>query len=173
MAAICAHGQAGVHIEDRRLQLGDGIYEVTAVADGRRIDEEEHLDRMERSLREIGMGMPMGRAALKLVMREMIRRNRVRDGLLYLQVTRGTVQRDHPIPEPAAPADPDHDRAPLDPEAGHKKRAQGIGVITTPDQRWARLRHQDGAAPAQSSGQDRGAQSRARSKPGWWTMTAL
>src|ERR1700744_328803 len=92
------HAQAGVHIEDRGLQLGDAIYEVTNVLDGKPVDEEAHLDRMERSLREIGVAMPMGRAALKLVMREMIARNRVRDGLLYMQVSRGAVRRDHPIP---------------------------------------------------------------------------
>src|SRR4051812_42294875 len=83
------HGQAAVHIEDRALQLGDGIYEVTNVIDGKSIDEEDHLDRMERSLRELGIAMPMGRAALKLVMREMIARNRIANGILYLQVTRG------------------------------------------------------------------------------------
>ena len=83
------HGQAGVHIEDRGLQLGDSIYEVTNVLAGVPIDEEAHLDRMERSVGELGIAMPMGRAALKLVMREMIARNRIRDGLLYLQVTRG------------------------------------------------------------------------------------
>ena len=68
------HGQAGVHIEDRGLQLGDSIYEVTNVLGGVPIDEEAHLDRMERSLAEIGMAMPMGRAALKQVMREVIAR---------------------------------------------------------------------------------------------------
>ncbi|HEX4179113.1 MAG TPA: hypothetical protein VHY57_11775, partial [Rhizomicrobium sp.] len=66
------HGQACVHIEDRALQLGDGIYEVANVLAGHPTDEEAHLDRMERSLRELGMAMPMARAALKLVMREMI-----------------------------------------------------------------------------------------------------
>src|SRR6185312_8420972 len=98
------HGRARVHVEDRSLQLGDGIYEVTAIVDGRSIDEEPHLDRMERSLREIGMAMPMDRAAMKLVMREMIRLNRVKEGLLYIQVSRGTARRDHPIPvEPLRP----------------------------------------------------------------------
>src|SRR5215469_6897974 len=95
------HGAAGVHIEDRALQLGDGIYEVAAISGGKMIDLEEHLDRMERSLREIGMDMPMARAALKLVMHEMMTRNRVRDGLLYMQVSRGAVRRDHPIPDTA------------------------------------------------------------------------
>src|SRR6202000_1920570 len=92
------HAQAGVHIEDRGLQLGDGIYEVTNVLDGKPVDEEAHLDRMERSLREIGVAMPMGRAALKLVRREMLARNRIANGLLYLQVTRGAVKRDHVPP---------------------------------------------------------------------------
>src|ERR1700744_1285298 len=93
------HGAAGGHLEDRALQLGDGIYEVAAISGGKMIDLEEHLDRLERSLREIGMDMPMGRTALKLVMHEMMSRNRVRDGLLYLQVSRGAVRRDHPIPD--------------------------------------------------------------------------
>src|SRR4249919_2507125 len=94
-----AHGRAGVHIEDRGLQLGDSIYEVIGVVDGRFHDEEEHLDRMERSLRELGMAMPMGRAALKLILRELARRNALRDGYLYMQVTRGAVRRDHPVPK--------------------------------------------------------------------------
>ena len=132
------HGRAGVHIEDRSLQLGDGIYEVTAIVNGRSIDEEPHLDRMERSLREIGMEMPMGRAAMKLVMREMIQRNRVKDGLLYIQVSRGTARRDHPIPvEPLRPTLIMTARS-SDPELSEKKRIQGVGVITRPDLRWAR-----------------------------------
>src|ERR1700749_4202499 len=81
-----AHGAAGVHIEDRGLQLGDAIYEVIGVADGRFPDEEEHLDRLERSLRELWMAMPMSRAALKLVIREVARRNGLHDGYLYMQV---------------------------------------------------------------------------------------
>jgi D-alanine transaminase len=95
------HGQAGVHIEDRGLQLGDAVYEVCRIAGGRILDEEEHLDRLERSLGEIEMAMPMGRGALKSVMAEVARRNGMRDGLLYLQITRGALRRDHPIPTPA------------------------------------------------------------------------
>ena len=104
-----------MHIEDRALQLGDGIYEVANVIGGRPLDEEPHLDRMERSLRELGMAMPMGRAALKLVMREMIARNRIADGFLYIQVTRGAVAaRSCPARRWPA-AHPDHDHA----GAGH------------------------------------------------------
>src|ERR1700733_15213162 len=120
------HGAAGVHIEDRALQLGDGIYEVASVMDGRPIDEEPHLDRMERSLRELGMAMPMARAALKLVMREMIKRNRVKNGLLYIQVSRGTARRDHPIPEtPLRPTLIMTARS-SDPELSEKKRTLGV-----------------------------------------------
>jgi len=132
------HGEAGVHVEDRGLQLGDSIYEVCRIADGRFLDEEEHLDRMERSLREIEMAVPMGRNALKLVMTETARRNGVREGLLYIQVTRGALRRDHPIP-----ADPPKPTLivtvhPFDIVALERRRAGGIAVVTAPDERWAR-----------------------------------
>jgi len=132
------HGQAGVHIEDRALQLGDGIYEVTNVVNFRLIDEEAHLDRMERSLREIGMAMPMGRAALKLVMREMVARNHIADGLLYQQVTRGAVRRDH-VPPQDGPRPTlimtvrGHDMVAL-----AARMQTGIAVASQPDIRWGR-----------------------------------
>jgi D-alanine transaminase len=132
------HAQAGVHIEDRALQLGDGIYEVTNVVAGLPIDEEPHLDRMERSLRELGMDMPMGRAALKLVMREMIARNRIANGLLYLQVTRGAVKRDHVPPKhPPRPTLILTMRA-QDMTALANRMEKGIAVSTQPDIRWGR-----------------------------------
>lgn len=133
-----AHGNAGVHIEDRGLQLGDAIYEVVGVQNGRFLDEEEHLDRMERSLHEIGMAMPMGRTALKLVIREVGRRNGLTDGLLYMQVTRGAVRRDHPIPaKPPRPTLILTARA-MDPVAIVKRLKDGIAVATQPDERWGR-----------------------------------
>lgn len=132
------HAQAGVHIEDRALQLGDGIYEVTNVIAGKPIDEEPHLDRMERSLRELGMAMPMGRAALKLVMREMIARNRIANGLLYLQVTRGAARRDHVPPKnPPRPTLILTMRA-QDMAALANRMEKGIAVSTQPDIRWGR-----------------------------------
>jgi D-alanine transaminase len=132
------HAQASVHIEDRALQLGDGVYEVTSVIGGKSIDEEPHLDRLERSLRELGIAMPMSRAALKLVMREVIVRNRIANGLLYLQVTRGAARRDHVPP-----------KTPIKPTLILTMRGQdmaglgarldkGIGVATQPDIRWGR-----------------------------------
>ena len=78
------HGKARVHIDDRGYQFGDGIYEVCAVRAGTMIDDGPHLDRLERSLREMRMAMPMSREALKIVMRETIRRNLVNDGIVYI-----------------------------------------------------------------------------------------
>ncbi len=132
------HGQAGVHIEDRGLQLGDSIYEVTNVLDGVPVDEDPHLDRLERSLAQIGMDMPMGRPAMKLVMREMIARNMIRDGLLYLQVTRGAAKRDH-IP-PASGQRPTliMTMRAQDLAALAVRLEKGVAVASMPDQRWAR-----------------------------------
>jgi len=132
------HGQAGVHIEDRALQLGDGIYEVANVLGGQPTDEDAHLDRMERSLRELGMPMPMGRAALKLVMREMIARNRIPDGYLYMQVTRGAAKRDHIPPDDGARPTLIITMRGQDRAALAQRLEKGIAVSTQPDIRWGR-----------------------------------
>jgi D-alanine transaminase len=132
------HGSAGVHIEDRALQLGDGIYEVCGIEAGRLMDEEEHLDRLERSLHETEMAMPMSRGALKLVMRELARRNHVRNGLLYLQVTRGAVRRDHPIPDKSPRPSLIMTARSMDPDVFGKRRREGVTVISRPDERWGR-----------------------------------
>ena len=83
------HGQAVVHIEDRGFQFADGVYEVCEVSGGFIIDRTRHLDRLDRSLSELAMAWPVGRDALGRIMIEVTSRNRVRDGLVYLQVTRG------------------------------------------------------------------------------------
>jgi len=132
------HGQACVHIEDRGLQFADAIYEVCGVLGGFIHDEEEHLDRLERSLRELGIAMPMARGVLRLVMRELARRNRIRDGLIYLQITRGTARRDHPAPlKPPRPTLILTAR-PMDGAALAARRAKGVAAVTRPDERWAR-----------------------------------
>ena len=96
---------AEVNVEDRGYQFGDGIYEVVHVHAGRLVDEDRHLDRLDRSLREIRLTAPMPRAALRQVMRELLRRNRVGEGLIYMQVTRGVARRDPPFPaKPVPPA---------------------------------------------------------------------
>lgn len=129
------HKQASVHVEDRGYQFADGVYEVIAVRGGRFVDEEPHLDRLERSLAEISIEAPMSRPALKIVMREMLRRNRVRDGILYLQVTRGVAPREHAFPASARPAVVMTARR-SKPRPAVSRR--GVSVITVPDIRWKR-----------------------------------
>ena len=97
------HEEASVHIEDRGFQFADGIYEVIYLYKGRLIDTEAHLDRMERSLREIHMDMPMSRRAMMPIIKELIRRNRLRTGLIYMQVTRGSSKRDFIFPKILSP----------------------------------------------------------------------
>jgi D-alanine transaminase len=129
--------EASVNIEDRGYQFGDGIYEVVHLYAGRYVDEDLHLARLERSLNEIRLPMPMSRAALRLVLREVARRNRVTEGLLYMQVTRGVARRDHPFP--AKPVPPalvvTVKRIGAYPTDIDKWQA---ACITLPDLRWAR-----------------------------------
>jgi len=129
--------EASVNIEDRGYQFGDGIYEVVHLFAGRYIDEDLHLDRLERSLREIALPMPMARNALRLVLREVARRNRVTEGLLYMQVTRGVARRDHAFPtKPVAPALVVTVKR-IAPYPSTVDR-WGAAAITLPDLRWAR-----------------------------------
>jgi D-alanine transaminase len=130
------HRQAAVHIEDRGFQFADGVYEVIAVVDRHLVDEEPHLVRLHRSLAELRIAAPIGDAALKIVIREIVRRNCVDTGIVYLQVTRGAAPREHAFPKAAKPtlvATARRTRPP-DPRLGH----DGIAVITIPDIRWQR-----------------------------------
>ena len=133
-----SHGDARVHIEDRGYQFADGVYEVIAIRGGRLIDAEPHYDRLERSLRELRIDQPMSRAALDVVLRETVRHNRVGDGMVYLQITRGVARpRDFAFPGAAV-------RPAVVVTARSTKRhsakmiAEGIKVITVPDIRWGR-----------------------------------
>ena len=94
---------AMVHIEDRGYQLADAVYEVWSLFGGKLADPEGHFARLERSLAELRIRMPMGRAALTVVLKEAVRRNRIREGLVYLQVGRGVAPRDHAFPPPETP----------------------------------------------------------------------
>jgi D-alanine transaminase len=131
------HGQAVVHVEDRGLQLGDSIYEVCRIENGTLLDEAGHLDRLERSLAALELAMPVARAALRLILRELIRRNRLRDGIIYLQATRGAFRRDHPIPDAAGRPTLILTARATDPGAAAARMAAGVKVITRPDLRWA------------------------------------
>ena len=128
---------ASVNVEDRGYQFGDGVYEVLHVHRGRFIDAERHLDRLDRSLREIRLPAPMTRAALLQVLGELVRRNRVAEGLAYMQVTRGVSRRDHAFPRrPVPPALVlTIKRIPPYPR---DVDAWAASAITRPDLRWAR-----------------------------------
>jgi D-alanine transaminase len=130
------HRQAAVHVEDRGFQFADGVYEVIAVNRGHLVDEMPHLARLHRSLGELRIRAPMGDAALKIVIREIVRRNGVDTGIVYLQVTRGAAPREHAFPKAATPTLVVTARRtrPPDPRLGE----DGIKVITIPDIRWQR-----------------------------------
>jgi D-alanine transaminase len=133
------HAEAMVHIEDRGYQFADGVYEVCEVRGGAIIDERLHLSRLQRSLSELRIGMPMEPAALGMVLRETIRRNRVTDGIVYLQITRGVARRDHAFPPAGTKPSLVVTARPHDSAGNERLAAQGIAVITVPDTRWARV----------------------------------
>ena len=130
------HADASVHIEDRGYQFADGVYEVVTILGGDFVDEVGHLARLKRSLGELRIAMPFSDAVLKLVMRELVRRNGVRDGYLYLQITRGVAPRDFKFPRSARSAIVMTTRR-------HKFTLAmpgdaGVKIISVPDIRWAR-----------------------------------
>lgn len=129
---------AAVHAEDRGFQFADAIYEVIEVLGGHLVDERRHLDRLERSLGEIGLGMPMTRAALRHVIGETIKRNRVRDGLVYMQISRGAGPREFSLPGPDVPQTVVVIARSQNKAAIAAIAHTGIAVITMPDPRWQR-----------------------------------
>jgi D-alanine transaminase len=132
------HGQATVHVEDRGFQFADGVYEVWSVFDGRMADFDGHMTRLHRSLSELRIPIPMTREALERVLKETVRRNRVREGLVYIQVTRGTARRDHPFPPEGTPPSVIVTSRSLPLSKGSTAAAKGVAVITQPDIRWGR-----------------------------------
>src|SRR3984957_6121989 len=131
-------GQACVHIEDRGFQFADAVYEYFAVFSGRLADSEGHLERLWRSLGELRIDRPMSETALTMVLRETVRRNRVRDGAVYLQVSRGVARRDHAFPAKSPPPTVVVTAKPVNYAAEQAKAAKGVGILTRPDNRWGR-----------------------------------
>jgi D-alanine transaminase len=131
-------GEATVSIEDRGFQLSDGVYEVWAVFGGRLVDADGHFARLERSLAALRIAAPMSRAALMTVLRETLRRNRVVEGTVYLQITRGAARRDHAFPDPAPAPTLVVTARRGDPAAAADRAQAGVSVITLPDIRWGR-----------------------------------
>lgn len=132
------HGEAAVHIEDRGYQLADGVYEVWAVFGGKLADAAGHFARLWRSLDALKIAHPMSEKALTVVLREAIRRNKVVEGMVYLQVTRGVAPRDHAFPKPAVPPAVVITAKRVDRAAAEAKAAKGQSVVTVPETRWGR-----------------------------------
>lgn len=131
--------EATVHVEDRGYQFSDGVYEVCEVRNGCMVDEPLHMRRLQRSLAELKIAMPMSLAALRVVLRETVRRNRVRDGLVYLQVSRGVARRDHAFPPAGTAPSVVVTVRGMDPSAAERTAAAGIAIITVPENRWERV----------------------------------
>jgi len=131
--------EASVNVEDRGYQFSDGVYEVCEVRGGRLIDERRHIERLQRSLSELRIAMPMSVAALGVVLRETIRRNRVRWGIVYLQITRGVARRDHAFPPPGTAPSLVVTARNLDFAGAEKMADDGVTVITVPENRWERV----------------------------------
>jgi D-alanine transaminase len=132
------YSEARVHAEDRGFQFADAVYEVCEVHAGRLVDETRHMRRLARSLEELKIAAPMTQSAWSLVLRETIRRNRVTNGLVYLQVSRGAGRRDFSFPSAdVAPTIVCLARS-IAAAKGASAAGKGIGVKTMPDIRWGR-----------------------------------
>jgi D-alanine transaminase len=131
-------GDALVSVEDRGYQFSDGIYEVCEVRGGAVIDERRHLERLGRSLAELRIALPLSPRALSVIMHETIRRNRVRDGIVYVQMTRGVARRDFAFPPPGTRPSLIVTARNIDPRGNEKKAEVGLAVVTVPESRWAR-----------------------------------
>jgi D-alanine transaminase len=131
--------QASVNVEDRGYQFSDGVYEVCEVKGGRLVDERRHLERLGRSLSELRIAMPMAPESLGVVLREVIRRNRVRWGIVYLQITRGVSRRDHAFPPPGTHPAVVVTARNLNLANAERQAADGVAVISVPENRWERV----------------------------------
>lgn len=127
---------AHVHIEDRGYQFADGVYEVICVWDGRPVDYAAHLKRLTRSLKELKIAAPMSWRALTVVIKEIVLRNRLSQGIIYIQINRGVAPRAHPFPPSVRPSVIVTAKQVSGPsEAAARK---GAKVVTAPDIRWGR-----------------------------------
>lgn len=128
--------EPAIAVEDRGYQFADGVYEVIPVLAGRLIDAPRHLARLARSLAALRIPPPLSERALGVVMAEVLRRNRVREGMLYLQISRGVARREHPFPARTRPVLVITARS--GPGWPEDLDAWAVAAITHPDQRWAR-----------------------------------
>lgn len=131
------HSAAHIHIEDRGFQFADGVYEVVALIGNKWADERGHLDRLERSLKEISISMPVSREALRMLMRELARKNRIQNGNVYIQITRGRARRDFKFPGADTRPSLVMTASPFK-FNGNSNVIKGARAISVPDIRWKR-----------------------------------
>ncbi len=128
-----------IAVQDRGYQFADAVYEVWPVRHGRLLDREAHLLRLARSLGALSIPRPMSDAALLAAIKETLRRNRVQDGIAYLQISRGVARtRDHAFPAPQGRPTVVITATQIKPAALHARAAAGVKAITVPDLRWGR-----------------------------------
>ncbi len=128
--------QGKISIFDRGFLFADGIYEVTAVLRGKLVDYDAHMERLERSLSEIRMEWPCSKDELRAMHLEMIKRNHLEEGWIYMQITRGAADRDFKFPKGVKPTLIAFTQAKK--LADNPDAVRGVSVITVPDIRWAR-----------------------------------
>ncbi len=131
------HDRAAVHVEDRGYQFADGVYEVVTVLDGCFADMDGHLDRLGRSLDALSIPWPVGRRVLERIVRELVRRNGMHNGSVYMQVSRGVAPRDFRFPSPRPSALVITTRR-VQNWTQPGQLENGVPVITIPDIRWGR-----------------------------------
>lgn len=132
------HAKAVVHIEDRGLQFSDAVYEVIAVFGGQPLDSRAHYLRLRRSLRELSIVNPWSWARFEQTLTQLIRRNHVRQGLVYLQITRGVAQREHVFPSQKIRPTVIMTSRPLDIDTLLQRQKKGVAILLVPENRWAR-----------------------------------
>lgn len=132
------HTKATVHIEDRGLQFADAVYEVIAVFGGRPLDLKAHHSRLVRSLRALSIVNPLSQSRLERVLTRLIKHNRVRQGLIYLQITRGVAAREHVFPSQKIQPTVIMTSRSLDVEGLLRRQKKGVSVLLVPENRWAR-----------------------------------
>lgn len=155
--------EARVSVFDRGYLFADGVYEVTAVVDGRLIDYEPHMKRLARSLGELDMAWPMTPESLREVHEELLERNGLREGRIYMQVTRGVSERDFTFPKDAKSTLLAFTQAAQ--VVGDPKAEKGVKAISIPDIRWKRRDIKSIALLAQCMGKQKAAE--AGAYEGW------
>ncbi len=132
------HVDAEVHVEDRGLQFSDAVYEVFMALEGRLLDFAPHMARLHRSLAALSIKPPMSDGAVQVVALELLRRNRLRNAMVYLQVSRGVAPRDHAFPQDDTPPGLVMSARRMDYAAIARRQQLGVSVVTRPETRWAR-----------------------------------